>query len=311
MSFTNRAALLLATAFVSLGHIALGQAPAAPPGGDGAVLRNPNQTIVEVKKDLYLVTGAGGDSTVLVTKDGILLVDSKNAGQENYDRLLELIRRISPLPVKVVINTHHHGDHTGNNARFIAAGAKVIGLDTIAGRLAKGSLDDRERGREHAVAPNAPYSGSQTEVQLGGETVRVYHFGNGHTDTDSVVYFPGKRTVATGDLYVTITPGISYNDGGTLLGTRASIKELLKLDFDTVIPGHGLQAAGRPQIERYARDLDLLIDRATQLIEAGVPKEELLARIKSDDLGWSLSAPVWSMPANVASLYAELANAKP
>lgn len=309
MIHTRLASTLVASLAAALWTVAYGQTPAALPAGDGAVLRNPNQAISEVKKDLYMVSGGGGDSTVLVTREGILLVDTKNAGQENYDRLLELIKGISPQPVKVVIDTHHHGDHTGNNGRFIAAGAKVIGLDTVAGRLAKGALDERERGREHPVAPNAPYSGDHTEVQLGGETVRVYHFGNGHTDTDSVVYFPSQKVVATGDLFVTITPGISFNDGGTLLGTRKAIQELLKLDFDTVVPGHGLQPVGRAPVVRYAHDLDLLINRATQLIKEGVPKEELLARIKSDDLGWSLSAPVWSNPANVASLYAELANA--
>jgi cyclase len=282
--------------------------PAAPPplpSADMAALRKQELDILVVKPGLYMVTGAGGNVSVRVTPDGIILVDTKNAGGTNYDRLIAIIRSVSAQPIKIVIDTHHHGDHTGNNAQFIAAGATVIGRSNMAARMAAPGPD----GKPPPAAPNSPYSGDRSEVTLGGAVARIYHLGDGHTDTDSVVFFPDLKTVATGDLYVSVTPMVDYRGGGTLLGTQKAIVGLLKLDFDTVIAGHGLQPVPRSAIEKYKVDLDNLIARAEALIRQQVPKDELMARIKADDLSWNLGTPQWSGPQAASSIYDELSAA--
>jgi glyoxylase-like metal-dependent hydrolase (beta-lactamase superfamily II) len=281
-------------------------APAAPmSAGDRAAQNQQAQNIQQIKPNLYVVTGAGGNVTVRVTPKGIVLVDTKNAGDANYNQLMALIHGVSEQPVKLVIDSHHHGDHSGNNGRFMAAGAQVIGHSAIAAHMAVPAA----AGREQGVPPNAPYSGRRTIVRLGDTKTVVYHFASGHTDDDSVVYFPDFKTVATGDLFVNVTPLVDYGGGGTLLGTQKAITETLKLDFDTVVPGHGLPVQ-RQQVAKYKTDLDNLVSRLTLLIRAGVPKDELMTRVKSDDLGWSLASPQWSRPSTVASIYDELVAVK-
>src|SRR5690349_3745413 len=100
------AAAAAGLAFALIAPAAFAQAPAPP------------QAIKEVKPGLYMVTGGGGNTTVRVTSDGLVVVDSKNPGQAFYDDLMAQIRTVSPAPVKYLVDTHHHPDHTGNNGRF-------------------------------------------------------------------------------------------------------------------------------------------------------------------------------------------------
>ena len=93
------------------------------------------QPIRMLKPNLYVVPGAGANSIVRVTNEGVILVDTKLPGEANYNGLLEQIKTVTPQPVKVVIVTHHHADHTGNTDRFIAAGAQVIGHEQLAKAL--------------------------------------------------------------------------------------------------------------------------------------------------------------------------------
>jgi glyoxylase-like metal-dependent hydrolase (beta-lactamase superfamily II) len=305
----NTRAAFSATILLVLAVASEAQQPApqtsALSSADMAVIRKQEQDIVKVKPNLYMINGAGGNTTVLVTSAGILLVDTKDAGDNNYEKLMDAIRTVSNQPIKIAINSHYHGDHTGNNAQFIAAGVQVIGRSNMADRMQSPGPD----GKAPPAAPNAPYSGDSDEVTLGKATVRILHLGDGHTDTDSVVYFPDKKAVSTGDLYVSITPAIDYRGGGTLLGTQKAVKALLKLDFDVAIPGHGLAPVSRAQIVKYETDLDKVVFRAEALIRQGVSKDHFMSEITSDDLGWNLSTPMWSGPRASASIYDELSAA--
>src|ERR687896_311086 len=112
------------------------QAPqGAGRGGRGAA----GQTIEKIrllKPDLYMITGGGANTLVRVTKEGLIVVDTKNPGDENYNRVMEEIRSVSRLPVRIVINTQHHPDHVGNNQKFIDAGAQVIALEALKTHMA-------------------------------------------------------------------------------------------------------------------------------------------------------------------------------
>ena len=111
----------------------------APQGGGRAGRGGAGQTVEKIrqlKPDLYLITGGGANTLVRVTPEGLIVVDTKNPGDENFNRVMEEIKSVSSQPVKFVINTHHHPDHVGNNQKFIDAGAQVVALEALKTRMA-------------------------------------------------------------------------------------------------------------------------------------------------------------------------------
>jgi len=256
------------------------QPPQAPGRGGG----QPVQPIRMLKPNLYVVPGGGANSIVRVTNEGVILVDTKLPGDANYNGLLEQIKTVTPQPVKVVIVTHHHADHTGNNDRFIAAGAQVIGHEQLAKNL------DTYQFTPLPAKPTKTYTKDYT-VKLGGAQVRVMHLGNAHTGGDSVVYFPDAKVVATSDL-VTVGAGgplVDYAGGGTAAGFLTALA-MLKLDFETAVPGAGdLQT--KADVRAFRMKFATVIDRARELVKKGVPKEQLLMQIKTDDIGWAPRIP--------------------
>ena len=274
------------------------QAPPASPQGAGRGGGQPVQPIRMLKPNLYVVPGGGANSIVRVTSEGVILVDTKLPGEANYNGLIEQIKTVTPQPVKVVIVTHHHADHTGNNDRFIAAGAPVIGHEQLAKNL------DTYQFTPLPAKPTKTYTKNYT-VKLGGAQVRVLHLGNAHTAGDSVVYFPDVKVVATSDL-VTVGAGgplVDYAGGGTAAGFLTALDAMLKLDFDTAVPGAGdLQT--KADVQAFRMKFATVIDRARELVKKGVPKEQLLKEIKTDDIGWAPRIP------QVDAFYAELSKGR-
>jgi glyoxylase-like metal-dependent hydrolase (beta-lactamase superfamily II) len=297
--------LIALAAFTALATPVLAQAPAAPrppafAPSDLPLLQRQDQEVKQLKPGLFMVVGAGGNTTVRVTDAGLVVVDTKNIGQPIYDALMAQIRTVSDKPVKYVIDTHNHGDHSGNNARFAAAGAEVIGQKNAPARYTPAA-----NGREAAAPPTSTYDTRRT-LRLGGKRVELYHFGPGHTDNDTVVYFPDLKVVAMGDLFTIATPFINYPGGGSVLGAQKALKEVMKLDFDTVVPGHGFDPVPRERLARYIADLDRVIAATRKAIAAGTPKEQILPGLHLDYLSWNLSAPQWSSPAQLDGYYDEL-----
>lgn len=276
--FTLATAVLLASVVLA----ASPQAPAQGRGGRGG--GQPVQPIQMVKPGLYIVPGAGANSLVRVTKEGVILVDTKLPGEANYNALMEQIRSVTPQPVKFVIVTHHHADHTGNTDRFIAAGAQVIGHEQLAKNLDTYQFDPRP------AKPTMTYAKDHT-VKLGGVEVRVLHLGRSHTGGDSVVYFPDVKLVATSDAVTTGTQGplADYAGGGSFAEWTPVLDAMLKLDFDTAIPGAG-PVLTRADVQDFRTKFSTVITRATDLVRKGVPKEELL-KLKTDDIGWAPRVP--------------------
>ncbi len=138
-----------------LGDVISAQAPQGGPGGRGAAAGQTVEKIRELKPNLYMITGAGANTLVRVTPEGLIVVDTKLASDENYKRLMEEIASVSKLPVKYVLNTHHHPDHVGNNQKFIDAGAQVIGLDALKKYMTSDprtrDIPDRRRSRSRRI----------------------------------------------------------------------------------------------------------------------------------------------------------------
>jgi cyclase len=256
-----------------------------------------------IKPDLYVVTGAGGNSTVRVTKDGIILVDTKNLGENFYNELMAQIKTVSDKPVKEVIITHIHQDHSGNTGRFIAAGARVTANEA---EKAEAATYTSPAGKPDP--PSATYT-DKTVVKLGGAKAEVYHFGNGHTGGDSMVYFPDLKVLCGGDVIVGVQPNYDYPNGGSLLGAQKELAKAAKLKFDTVVPGHSGPASvtlTRADFDAYKMKVDTLVARFEEAVKAGTPEDQILAKVKTDDLGWNVNIAQWQAPARLDPLYAEL-----
>jgi cyclase len=291
---------LLAAALISAcASAALAQTPAAPPGASAP---RPPLVVKPVKPGLFMIVGAGGNTTVRVTDDGVVLVDSKNPGQAIYDEIVADVHTISPKPIRYLVDTHIHADHTGNNGRFEAAGVKVVGQQNIPTELAKFTPPANNPTLQAPAAPNVTYDKTY-EIKVGGKTVKLNHFANGHTNGDTVVYFPDLRVVSMGDELVAITPNCDYGGGGSITGWLSSLDQTLKLDWDMAIPGHGDNLLTKADMKAFRDKWATFLDRAKAAVKAGATKDKLVAAIRTDDL-WTFNPNAWT-GARLDGLYAE------
>jgi glyoxylase-like metal-dependent hydrolase (beta-lactamase superfamily II) len=206
-----------------------------------------------------------GLTTALVTNDGVLLVDDKF--EIDHDSIMAALKTVTSQPVKYVINTHYHGDHSGGNAKLQALGT-----------LAVASIEARASmvAANQAGQPNITV-GDRAEIFIGGKKVEIHKVGRAHTNGDVVVLFPEQRVLAAGDIFAN-GPGTSaqlvdYPGGGSAKLWPAAIGEALELDYDTVIPGHGLVstkadfAAYRDRATRFAQTLQMLVSQGKSRAE--------------------------------------------
>jgi cyclase len=279
---------------------AFAQGPPAGPGRGGPGRGGPGQTVEKIrmlKPDLYLITGGGANTLVRVTRDGLIVVDTKNPGDENYNRVMEEIRTVSAQPVKIVINTQHHPDHVGNNQKFIDAGARVIALDAL-----KQYMASDPRTKDIPGLPTETFS-KQTVVKLGDAEVRLYSFGHAHSGGDTMVYFPDAKVVMVSDQITDGTPVVDFANGGSAVQWAPILDGVLKLDFETAIPGRG-EPKTRAEVQAFRDKFVTLINRASSAIKAGATRDQLAMQVKTDDLGWMFN------PAFFGSLYDELTATK-
>src|SRR5262250_1573458 len=131
------------------------------------------EKIKMLKPNLYEITGGGANTLVRVTNQGLIVVDTKNPSDENFNRLMEEIKSVTDQPVKFVVNTHHHPDHVGNNQKFIDAGAQVVALDALKSWMEKDPRTNAIPGR-----PTQTFAKDYT-LKLGDAEVRLYSFGRG------------------------------------------------------------------------------------------------------------------------------------
>ena len=278
-----------------------GFAPPAPKPGDPP-LHVGVQPIRQVKPGLYMISGAGCTIAVRTTPDGVVVVDTKLASQATFDAIMAQIRTVSDQPVKFVVDTHSHFDHTGNNGLFIAAGAQVIGQE-----LEKTALQDwvAPPGFSTPALPTMTYKRDHT-IALGGRKIELHYYGRGHTGGDTIVYFPDLKTIATGDLMHLGTPLIDYRAGGSLVEWLHTLDQVLKLDFDTVIPGHGDDPLTRNDVRVYRHKLEILLTRGRALLRAGVPKSQFVQKLDLKDIGWDMDSPVMHRASYIDGFYAEM-----
>ncbi len=238
-------------------------------------------TVTKVFDDLHVIVGSGGNVAVYDTPDGAILVDDKFT--QNVPEILEKVKSVTDKTIRYLLNTHLHGDHTGGNAKMMEQG-----VETVIHENGRVIMEDRKMPGQ----PRLSYS-QQFNVRLGGKVVRARHFGRGHTNGDAVIYFPARKTVHMGDLYVAGAPFVDYSSGGSGVAWPATIDRVLELDFETVIPGHG-PILKRADLVQWKQSWEKLREDLRTMKRDGRSKEEAGKAVDFANLpGWSAS-PMWA-----------------
>ena len=230
--------------------------------------------LIKLKDDLYVIHGAyvPGNVTALITNEGVILVDDDF--EVDHDNLVAKLREVTSQPVKYVINSHYHGDHSGGNAKLQAGGT-----------LAVASVAARAR----MVAANQPGLVNITieprgAVHLGGKVAEIYWFGRGHTDGDVVVLFPQHDTLAAGDLFTAgegLPQLVDHAGGGSAKEWTATLDKVLELDFEAVVPGHG-NVTNKQALRQYRGTSQRMTEVLTQMIRQNRSRADIEAVLRNE-----------------------------
>jgi len=285
MSRNHVARLILASMFLLGCFVAYTQNRGGPP----------QLTINKVKDDLYMIEGDGGNVAAYITNEGVILVDDKY--DQDHDQIVEKVRSVTSQPIKYVFSTHHHADHSGGNAKFLPT-AEIISTANARANI----VDHKQANAPPGVLPARITFTQEAAIVLGGKEVRARYVGRGHTNGDAVIYFPALRTLHTGDLMAGNTPLIDYPGGGSLASWPATLDDAMKLDFDTVIPGHG-PVTTKANLLAYRNNVDKLRTRAAGLIREGKSQEEV-GKVMIAEFGWQPTGLQlqWSLPGMMTEL---------
>ena len=249
----------------------------------------------QVKDDLYEIEGDGGNVAVYITNEGVILVDDKY--EPDYEQIVAKVKSVTAQPIKYILSTHHHGDHSGGNVKFAST------VEIISTANARANIVNHKQPNAPAnITPAQVTFTDETSVFLGGKEVRARYFGRGHTNGDAVIYFPALKTIHTGDLMAGTTPLIDYTGGGSLIEWTKTLDSAMKLDFETVIPGHGA-VTNKAGLLTYRNNVEKLRTRATGLVREGKSQEEV-GKVMETEFGWGPKTmqAQWSLPGIMTEL---------
>jgi glyoxylase-like metal-dependent hydrolase (beta-lactamase superfamily II) len=232
----------------------------------------------KIKDDLYVIALSkgvgGGNVAVYLTDDGVILVD--DMFDRDYASIMGLVKSLTSKPVKYVLNTHQHEDHAGGNAKMLGASAEIIANENVRRNMVR---------LNQPGLPRITFS-KEMDVNLGGKEAVALHFGRGHTGGDSVIWFPARKVIHTGDLFLTDPPQpfIDYANGGSALEWTSTLDEVLKLDFDVAIPGHG-PVSDRAGLMKFRKNFETMRSRIRGMVRGGKSKDEVSKTLVTE-FGW-------------------------
>ena len=236
--------------------------------------------VQKVAGTVYMLTGAGGNIGVSAGDDGIVVIDDQFAPLA--PKIIQALNGITSKPIKFIINTHYHGDHTGGNEVFGREGT-IIAHDNVRKRLAAGSSagGNATPPAPKVALPVVTFNDTAT-IHVNGEEIRAVHFPNGHTDGDAVIFFPQSNVVHMGDDFFNgHFPFIDTENGGSVKGMIADVEKILAAlpDGVKVIPGHG-ELSDKPGLRAF---LEML--RGTSgAVEKAIKGGRTLDQIKADNI---------------------------
>jgi cyclase len=291
--------------------------------------------VLPVQGNVSMLVGAGGNITVQIGKDGVLLVDTGLA--QNSEKVLAEIRKLSPKPIHYIINTHVHPDHTGGNAAIAKAGSTITG-GNVAGNiqdaaegaavLAYQAVLDRMSAPPAANQPAIPFAALPTDTYItnekhmffNGEGIEIIHEPAAHTDGDSFVYFRRSDVVSTGDIF---TPGnypvIDLERGGNIQGIIRALNRLIEMTIPAdkqeggtyVIPGHG-RLCDQADVVEYRDMATIIRDRIQDMIKKDMTLEQVKAAKPTRDYDpeYGATTGFWTTDKFVEAVYRSLSPKK-
>ncbi|WP_338365748.1 MBL fold metallo-hydrolase [uncultured Pseudoalteromonas sp.] len=252
-------------------------------------------TAEKLSDSVYVLFGQGGNIAASVGEDGIYIIDDQFAKLSND--IKKTISNLKPGSAEFVINTHHHGDHTGGNENFAKAGAHVIAHDNVHKRL------EEKHGANSDYLPRISF-GHDLKLHFNNEHAHVVHYARAHTDGDAVIFFNNDNIVHMGDIYFNFgsLPFVDVDSGGSVDGILAAVNDVIEqIDERTiVIPGHG-PVSDRSGLEAYAK----LVKKAKDLMLKAMQNNASLEQVlKADPLATlNLKYAGWLPKEKVTTLF--------
>jgi len=263
--------------------------------------------VLPVQGNVYMLVGAGGNIAMQAGKEGVLLVDTGNAGPVT-DKVLAAVRTVSDKPIRYIINTHVHGDHTGGNEKIAKAGSTITGGNVVgdigasAGEgatvIAAQQVLDRMSRKDgntpaypSAAWPTDTYITDERDLFFNGEAIQIFHQPNAHTDGDSIVFFRRSDVVVAGDIFVTTSyPIIDLDRGGSYQGVLDGLNHIIDITVPAekqeggtyVIPGHG-RLCDEADVVEYRDMMTILRDRFVDMIKRGMTLDQFKAQKPTRD----------------------------
>jgi cyclase len=289
---------------------------------------------VKVTDSIYMLVGAGGNTTIQFGPEGVMVVDTSFAGMSG--KILAQIKKLSDKPIRYVVDTHVHGDHIGGNSTIAKAGRTRAGGNVV-GDLGSGATAQAEiiahenvltrlsspppQGQEavpQADWPTETFIGRKKEMIFNGEAVQILHQEAAHTDGDSLVMFRRNDVIATGDLFTTtMYPFIDEANGGTINGYINALNAILDLTVASnvneggtmVIPGHGRLTDEQDVIE-YRDMITIIRDRIREYVKRGMTLDQVKAKKPTFDWDRRYGDGFIKPDAFVAVVYKQMAAEK-
>jgi cyclase len=287
--------------------------------------------VLHVQGNVYMLVGAGGNITLQVGDEGVLLVDT--SVEQMSDKVLAAIRSLSDKPIRYIINTHAHADHVGGNAAIAKVGATIaggnmgVGANTGASILAHQNVLDRmtaPTGQQSptptAAWPTDTYVTKRKELFFNGEAIEIIHQPAAHTDGDSLVFFRRSDVLSSGDLFGTITyPVIDLERGGNIQGIVDALNAMLDITIPKdkqeggtyVIPGHG-RLCDEADLLEYRDMVTIVRDRIQDLVKKGMTLAQVKAARPTLDYDGRYGAKTgpWTTDMFIEAVYRNLSAAK-
>jgi cyclase len=318
------AAILAVIALPVLTHAQ--QVPGAAPANAGA--SNAEVHVLPVQGNIYMLVGAGGNITVQAGSDGVLLVDTGLTGMS--DKVLAAVRSISDKPIRYIINTHIHPDHTGGNEAIAKAGSTVAGGNVVgdigasagdqATVIAFQTILDRMSSSNpptpQGAWPTETYTTPERKMFFDNEGIEIIHIPAAHTDGDSMVFFRRSDVISTGDIFVTNRyPIIDMQRGGNVQGVIAGLNRIIDIAIPAdlqeggtmVIPGHG-RLCDIADVVFYQEMVTIIRDRVQDMINKGMTLEQVKAAKPTLDYDprYGADTGIWTTDMFVEAVYKSL-----
>jgi glyoxylase-like metal-dependent hydrolase (beta-lactamase superfamily II) len=287
--------------------------------------------VLPVKGNVYMLVGPVGNSTVQIGDDGVLIVDTQFA--ELSEKLLAAIRTVSAGPLRYVVNTHAHPDHTGGNEPIARAGITITG-GNVAGTIADAAEGAAVLAHENVMLamtqadPPAPsdalptdtYFGDRKDLYFNGEAVLLLHQRAAHTNGDTVVYFRGSDVISAGDLFVTTSyPYVDEAAGGDIQGIITALNRIIEIAVPAdkaeggtlIVPGHG-RLCDEADVVHYRDMLTIIRDRVAAMIAMGMTLRQVQAAQPTRDYDgrYGADSGFWTTEQFVAAVYRNLQDAE-